>query len=166
MIKFLRLQPSFTIDTSMPAKSVIERMRLAFKSPELQGMAVAASMCVDYKIEQQHRRFWSPHLSVQVSDTEAGSRLHCRFAPRPEIWTMFMAIYFVVLILMFAASIYGYVQWWMGDTPWTLVAIPIGAATIAGLHVASLVGQNLSTDQMILLRDRLERTLTVAEVAT
>lgn len=160
MWKWLRLQPAFTIDVPVDSDELLRRAKSVFAEPTFRGIAKTASMCIDYPIEQADQRFWSPHLSVQVSPTETGSQLHCRFAPRPEVWTMFMAIYFVVLILMFAASIYAYVQWWMGDATWALLMVPIGIGLITTLHVASQIGQGLSSDQMELLRGRLNQTLT------
>jgi hypothetical protein len=131
-----------------------------FIEPSFRDIAKTAAMCIDYTVEIADRRFWSPHLSIHVSPTETGSQLHCRFSPRPEIWTMFMAIYFVVLILTSAAAIYAYVQWWMGDPPWALLAFPIGVSLIVSLHVGSQIGQSLSNDQMELLQNRLDQTLT------
>ncbi|MGB7328066.1 MAG: hypothetical protein WBD31_24535 [Rubripirellula sp.] len=170
MIKFLRLQPGFIIDAPYASDEVVKKMRAALKTPDMSGFADAASMCFDYKIESASQRFWSPHLSVQVSDANVSkststARLHCRFAPRPEIWTMFIAIYFVILILMFAALILAYVQWWMGGSPWAIAMIPLGIISIAVLHVASQVGQSLSSDQMTLLQSRLDQTLAAAGIA-
>ena len=73
-----------------------------------------------------------------------------------------MAIYFVALIGVFAAVITGYVQWILGMSPWSLLGIPVGIVMVVSLHLASLVGQNLSFDQMELLRSHLDRTLTIA----
>ncbi|QDT03595.1 hypothetical protein K227x_19790 [Rubripirellula lacrimiformis] len=159
MRQWLRLQPSFLIESDLPASEVILRVRKALQQPDLRPFAETASMCIDYKIAAADQRFWSPHLSVQVTDTESGSQLHCRYAPRPEIWTMFMAIYFVVAILVAGAAVYGYVQWWMGDRPWALLMIPTGLLLILGLHIASQIGQSLSADQMELLKERLDQTL-------
>lgn len=166
MWKWLRLQPSFTIDVPVDSDELLRRVKRLFAEPSFRGIAKTASMCIDYTIELADQRFWSPHLSVQVSSTQTGSLLHCRFAPRPEVWTMFMAIYFVMLILMFAASIYAYVQWWMGDAPWALLMMPIGVVVIATLHVASQIGQGLSGDQMELLRGRLDQTLAAIGTAS
>ncbi|TWU55161.1 hypothetical protein [Rubripirellula reticaptiva] len=170
MIKFLRLQPGFTIDAPYASDEVVKKMRTALKTNDMTGFADAASMCFDYKIEPASQRFWSPHLSVQVSDANDSdstsmARLHCRFAPRPEIWTMFIAIYFVILILMFAAMILAYVQWWMGGQPWALAMVPLGIVFIVVLHVASQIGQSLSSDQMTLLQSRLDQTLAIAGIA-
>ena len=75
---------------------------------------------------------------------------------------MFMAIYGVSGICSFAGAIYGYVQWFMGSTPWALLIVPTGVVVIVILHFASQIGQNLSADQMKLLRDRFDRTLEIA----
>lgn len=161
-MKLLKLQPTFTLDVPIPADQAITQIRRAINTAELRGHADAAGACVDFKIAPEERRFWSPHLSVQCSDTESGSQLVARFSPRPEIWTMVMAIYFVVMIAIFAAGIYGYVQWFMGDRPWALLVIPFGVMIILGLHVASLIGQSLSADQMTLLRQRFDRAIAIA----
>ena len=126
------------------------------------GHAVSAGHCLDFSIEESDRRFWSPHLSVQVSESESGSEVFGRFSPRPEIWTMFMAVYFVTATIVFGAAIYGYVQWTLGTSPWALVIVPIGVVTILVLHLASLIGQGLSVDQMGLLRSRLDRAMEIA----
>ncbi len=60
------------------------------------------------------------------------------------------------------AMIVGYVQWSLGYSPWSLSAVPIGIVIILCLHVASIIGQGLSADQMTLLRGRLDRALEMA----
>ena len=73
-----------------------------------------------------------------------------------------MALYFMAAFIICCAAIYGYVQWFLGHRPWSLVVIPIAALVIVSLHAASLVGQRWSSDQMVDLRQRLDRTLTAA----
>ena len=73
-----------------------------------------------------------------------------------------MALYFAAAICIFGAAIYGYVQWFLGSNPWALLIVPISLLTIVALHVASMIGQSLSSDQMELLRGRLDRTLEIA----
>jgi len=158
----LKMQPTFTLDAPLSADEAVRRLRQALTDPQLKGHAIYAGRCIDFQVEATDQRFWSPHLSVQVGDTESGSRLYCRFSPRPEIWTMFMAIYAVVLTCVFGAMIYGYVQWFMGSAPWSLVIVPVGSLLIVGLHFASLVGQSLSSDQMERLRGRLDHAVEIA----
>ncbi|WP_202617329.1 hypothetical protein [Roseimaritima sediminicola] len=161
----LRMQPTFTIDLPLDAPQAAARLRTAARSDELCAHVMAVGTCLEFPVVATEQRFWSPRLSVQVEPHGDGSRLHARYSPRPEIWTMFMAIYGVMLILMFAATIYGYVQWMFGRSPWGLLALPAGASIIFGLHLASLVGQSWSVDQMQQLRERLDRAIELAFAA-
>ena len=159
----LKMQPTFTLEVPGKAEQALVELRRAIKSPELEGLAESAGPCLDFKIEAADRRFWSPHLSISLSDHESGAtEIHGRFSPRPEIWTMIMAVYFGTLTLAFFAAIYGYVQWSLGHTPWALIVVPTGIALIAALHLASLIGQGLSSDQMELLRSRFDRAVEIA----
>ncbi len=156
------MQPAFTRDVPLGADEVMAKVRKAIRTPGICEHVASAGHCVDFKVGPAEQRFWSPHLNVQVSDLDSGSELYCRFSPRPEVWTMFMAVYFLAGFCMFTAAIYGYVQWFLGERPWSLVVIPIAAIVIAGLHLASLIGQQLSADQMEQLQERLDRTLDYA----
>lgn len=158
----LRLQPAFTIDIPVDKQTAINRLKKAIHNESLRGLAESAGTVFDFKIEPKDRRFWSPHLSAQFSPTETGSQLFARFSPRPEIWTMFMACYFVIAILISLAAIVGYVQWSLGYAPWSLIAVPVGVILIAAMHVGSLIGQSLSADQMELLRGRLDQAVELA----
>lgn len=158
----LKMQPSFAVAIPTTADQAMIEIRKAIESSPIHSHAQSAGHCVDFKIPDQDQRFWSPHLSVQVSDTDAGSRLFGRFSPRPEIWTMFMAIYFFAAIVGFGSIIYGYAQWALGSSPWALIGLPIGIFVILGLHIASVIGQNLSSDQMTLLRSQLDQALEIA----
>jgi hypothetical protein len=161
-MKSLKMQPTFRLNVPDHADQAMIKIRRAIKSPELSDHVVSAGQCVDYKIETSDRRFWSPHLSVQLYDTESGAEVFGRFSPRPEIWTMFMAFYFAAAFTIFCALIYGYVQWTLGSKPWALILVPICVLIIITLHAASLIGQGLSSDQMQLLRSRLDRTMEIA----
>jgi hypothetical protein len=125
---------------------------------ESQGIrcrGTAARRCAELFVAESERRFWSPHLSIQVEDKDNGSVLSGRFSPRAEVWTLIMFVYFLMAFAVVFGSAYGYVQWLLGETPWGLLAVPAGIAVIVLLHIASIVGQRLSEDQMEMLRERL-----------
>lgn len=165
----LTLQPTFEIDVELPLDEFMPRMRQALSRDELRGQAITVGNCIDFTVDADQQRFWSPHLTVQVSPgnseqiqnpTSANhSKLYCRFSPRPEIWTMFMAIYAIILGSIFIAAVYGYVQWILGNSPWAALAVPVGFAMIAALHVGSKMGQSFSSDQMHTLKQRLNSAI-------
>lgn len=165
MTNQLQMQPTFRVELPWNFDESKRRLRSAIGSDELSSHANAAGSVIDYQIDQTEKRFWSPHLSVQLNRSEAAesTEAYCRFSPRPEIWTMVMAIYMVATCCFFGAMIFGFVQWAMGNTPWSLIVMPIAVLVIAGLHVASMVGQGWSRDQMQLLRSRWDRTVEIAK---
>ena len=72
---------------------------------------------------------------------------------------MFIFVYFVMTFAIFFGAAFGYVQWTLDYSAWGFLAVPIGILVIALLHVASLVGQRLSSDQTVQLRDQLDLLL-------
>lgn len=159
------LQPSFVMHVPYTADETVRRLRAAIADPEFSGLAQSAGRVVELKITAAERRFWSPHLSVQIGNDSLGqttatdpagpvAHLVGRFSPRPEIWTMFMAAYLSTTFCIASAAVWGYVQWFMGNAPWALLGIPIGVVIVLALHAMSLTGQSLSRDQMELLRDQ------------
>ncbi|UCD25877.1 MAG: hypothetical protein JSW51_08045 [Gemmatimonadota bacterium] len=151
------MRPTFSVELPLSADEAIERIRAEIASSQLNTMS--AGRCAEFRVAESERRFWSPYLSVQVQDTPEGSLLRGRFSPRPEIWTMFMFVYFVMTFAIFFGAAFGYVQWAMGDSPWGLLAVPGGILVIVLLHAASLVGQRLSSDQTVELREALDLVL-------
>ena len=158
----LEMQPTFVLNVADSVDLALAKLRRAIQSPELASHAESAGPCLDFKIAPHERRLWSPHLSVQLSESSDGTELYCRFSPRPEIWTGVMVSYFGAVFVMFVAAMYGYVQWYLGEWPWALLAIPIAGLLIGALHTASLVGQRWSADQMQLLRMRFDRAMEIA----
>ena len=160
----LQMQPSFRVELPWEVEEAKNRIKRAIQSDELSDCADSAGKVIDYKIAASDQRFWSPHLSVQLygTDQAQSTEAFCRFSPRPEIWTMVMAIYMVAACCLCGSLIFGFVQWAMGNRPWSLIVVPISILLIVGLHLASLVGQGWSRDQMHLLRSRWDRTLELA----
>ncbi|MDM4017333.1 hypothetical protein [Roseiconus lacunae] len=161
----LEMQPTFRVQLPWQMDETKRRIRAAVRSQEMAPFAETAGTVVDFKVDPSERRFWSPHLSIQLnpSDSQKSTEAFCRFSPRPEIWTMVMAVYLMAACTMFGALIYGLVQWMMKDPPWAIAVVPVSLGVITGLHLVSVVGQNWSRDQMVVLKHRWERTLELAK---
>ena len=98
---------------------------------------MAAGRSADLLVDRSERRVWSPRLTVRIDDSPGGSIMRCRFSPRPDVWTGFMFVYFVVVILIVFGATLGYVQQVSDQAAWGYWAVPIGLPIIACIHVAS-----------------------------
>ena len=107
-------------------------------------------------VPEAERRVWSPWLSVTAeAGDRGGSLVRGRFSPHPHVWTLYMFLAFAIGFALLVGITWGYAQWAMDERPWALASVPLGAAALAGLYGASLVGQRLGADQM----DHLEAVL-------
>lgn len=154
-----RMRPTFTLELPLPADEAILRIHEELDTPELRESTMIAGRHTEFLVDESERKVWSPRLTVRIDDAPGGSTLRGRFSPRPDVWTGFMFVYFlVVFVIVFGATL-GYVQQASDQTAWGYWTVPIGLLIIAGIHVASYVGQRLGADQMRELRGRLETVL-------
>ncbi len=158
-IDVARLRPKFDIELSVPADEAIERIRRGLDSPELNRTTMSAGRHAEFHVEGLARKVWSPRLTVQVEDAPGGSSLRGRFAPRADVWTGFMFVYFLVVFLILFGATLGYVQQVSDETPWGYWAIPGGLLVIGGIHALSYLGQRRAADQMRQLRGQLDAVM-------
>jgi hypothetical protein len=155
----LKMRPTFAVDLPLPADEAAERISEGLEIHDSEGPSASLGRCTEFSVPRRDRRIWSPHLSVQVEDAGSASLLRGRFAPRPEIWTFLMFLYFTTGTLAFFGAMYGYAQWMIGQRPWALITVPAGLSVIALLHGTSVLGQVRARHQMEHLRGRLNGVL-------
>jgi len=131
------MRPQFSVELPVPVDEAVLRLREGLEAPELHGSSMAAGRSADLLVDRSERRVWSPRLTVRIDDSPGGSIMRCRFSPRPDVWTGFMFVYFVVVILIVFGATLGYVQQVSDQAAWGYWAVPIGLPIIACIHVAS-----------------------------
>jgi hypothetical protein len=112
--------------------------------------------CAYFFVDEEERKIWSPHLSIQVEPEGDGSILRGRFGPHPELWTLYMFLYTAVGFLAVMGLILGFVQWQSDMTPWGYWGVAGGVPGILLLYGISATGQKLSAHQMEELKDRVD----------
>lgn len=138
----------------------MQRLRTRLpECPHCTGTAVGRH--VELYVPENQRKIWSPWLSVSAEPDSAGSRLRGRFGPHPHIWTWYLFCAFAIGFGLLVGSTWSYAQWALDQTPWALLAIPIGFTAGMTLWLVSKLGQRLGHDQMSHLRYALEQ-LTIA----
>ncbi len=103
------LRPRFEIDLENDAAFVLQKFSEAFKKEEcnLLGNIVDGHIFIGVSKKDEH--FWSPQLHLEIIEaSENTSTLKGLFGPKPQVWTLFMFVHFVVGIsfLGFAVMLY------------------------------------------------------------
>ena len=91
------LRPRFTIDLNEKNTEVINRFSNKFKDDncKFRGSIVDEHVFISVSIKDEH--FWSPQLHLEILEKEENkSLLKGLFGPKPQVWTLFMFIHFVI----------------------------------------------------------------------
>jgi len=155
-----RLRPTFTVPIRVDRQVAVEAIRARLTDDErFAGRWRGKGRWAELYVPHEQRRFWSPHLSIRLDEEAGRCTLFGRFAPHPEIWTLFMFFYIGIAFLAVFGAILGYVQWVSSESAWGLWAVWIGLPLLALIHAAGAVGQRLGQDQMAALKEELDRVL-------
>ncbi len=153
------MRPKFVIRVALPAEEVLQRMDhfFAHGSRKIRGRVLGRHMYLTVPRERQ--RFWSPTLDVDVLPDERGCELRGYFGPLPNVWTMFLAMYAVLILVGGAALLIACSQFILGQSPSALLALPLCILLAGLLYLASLSGQKISADQIREIRTALDAQL-------
>jgi hypothetical protein len=145
------MRPSFEIPLSAAAAvALFERLQrdLAAAPDRYRGQVVKGHAIVHLPPGQG--TLLSPQLSLDWDpETET---LNCRFAPRPNVWTLFIGTYILLGIGGLAGAMYGLSELILDRWHWSLAAPPVALALIAFVYGAAVIGQGLTVDEMFAMR--------------
>jgi hypothetical protein len=160
------MRPRFRLEVPEPPDAVVGRIDERLKLPDssCSGMVAENHHVVELRVHERDRHFWSPALSVTVTDdADSGSVIHGLIGPDPNVWTLFAMLYMGILTFLAGVGIFGLIQWWLDLTPWGLYLVPVLLVALVAMYGISRIGQKLATPQTIVLRAFLEEALDLPE---
>ncbi len=152
------IRPRFEVPLSTSPEETIAAMRARLRD-QFRPCSTSAGRCMELFVEESERSFWSPHLSVQLEEAESGSVLHARYAPHPEVWTMFVFLYSAFGFLALVGLGWAFAQYLLGRSLWGLLLTVGSLLAILALHQGARIGQRLTSGQMESLHERLDHLL-------
>ncbi len=106
------LRPRFRIDFEESEKDLIERFKNNLNDGECKycSKIVDQHIVIDVPFDEDH--FWSPQLNIEIVKGESSeSIVKGLFGPKPQVWTFFMFLHFVVGITFLIFLTLLYVRW-------------------------------------------------------
>jgi hypothetical protein len=152
-----RIRPTFSIALVPDPDRAMEEFRSRLADTPHVECTRSKGRCAEFFVEEDQRTIWSPHLSIQLESMGEGALLRGRYGPHPELWTLYMFLYFLMGLLATLGLILAFVQWQSGMDAWGLWIGGIGLAGGGGLYLISAMGQKLSAHQMEDLKGRVNR---------
>ena len=106
------LRPRFTIDLDENSPQVIEKFKTFLKKNDCKYPSRFSDGHIIVDVPKKEEHFWSPQLNIEIVDKEKNkSELKGLFGPKPQVWTLFMFIHFIVGISFLIFAVMLYVNW-------------------------------------------------------
>lgn len=160
---FFSMRPTFEVQVPHPKVELVRLVQAELRQPPWNSTSLVFDDYAELHIPPSERRYWSPHLSLSFDGDESYTRVHGRFAPRQEVWTLVWIIYLALAFTAFFALIFAYAQWTLGQSTWVGMVAGAAIAGIGILYVISYIGQQLSSDHMLTLRTNWSSILEAAQ---
>lgn len=93
----IHLRPRFSIDLSVNRDILLEKFKSTIKDSSCKFDGKISGFHIFLSIPKKEDHFWSPQLSLELVEAENGTTiLKGLFGPKPQIWTFFMFVHFVI----------------------------------------------------------------------
>jgi hypothetical protein len=149
------LRPRFTINLQENSEELLQRFTNEFKKEDCVFLGNIVDSHIFISVSKKDEHFWSPQLHLEIiEETENTSLLKGLFGPKPQVWTFFMFIHFVIGISFLGFSVLLYTRISLNKSivfPLTMVLVLPFVWTI--LYFLGKIGKDTGKKQMKKLHD-------------
>lgn len=155
----IQIRPQFQSVVSCPPARTMRHLKreLIQQNAPCTGTFYDRHAILSMPGEEQH--FWSPQLSLDFDSHTDGTLVRGLFAPKPSVWTMYVAAYAFLGFGGLIGLIFGTSQMSLGMEANALWSVPFAAVLAVMVYGTAWVGQRLSREQMATMRAFLDKTL-------
>lgn len=153
-----RMRPTFTLTIDEAPDAIFARISERLARDDCPVSGLVARHHVELTTCRARRHTWSPILVVEPDpNAPEGRGLRGRFAPHPNVWTGFMALYGILSMGAIGATMFGLIELRLDMPPWALLGAPLAIVVGAFVYGAAFIGQGLGADEMYEMRSFLDR---------
>ncbi|HBJ37432.1 MAG TPA: hypothetical protein DDZ51_22295 [Planctomycetaceae bacterium] len=163
-MQWFRLRPTFEIQLDIDRSEAMRRIQTHYDSLGPIHSMFLHGEYGEFHLASAEHRLWSPHLSFYVDQQGDQALIHGRFAPRLEVWAFVWVVYLAMAFSAFFGVALAYSQWSLGGSAWGGWVAVVAIVAIFTLYAVAHIGQQLSSDQMHTLRDRMDTFLRDAKI--
>ncbi len=156
------LRPRFEISFTETREELLMKFKKRIKEKDYQFIIKVIDYHIIVDIPRDENHFWSPQLHMEIVDDvlNNGSILKVLFGPKPQVWTMFMFLHFIIGTLFIGALVMFYSGWSLnGNTDFPIISMIVLIVIWMAMYFGGRYGRSLGKDQMTILYDFMSETL-------
>jgi hypothetical protein len=149
------LRPRFTIDLDLNCNKILEDFSAEFKKEDCTFLGSIVDGHIFISVSKKDEHFWSPQLHLEIlEETENTSLLKGLFGPKPQVWTLFMFIHFVIGISFLGFGVFLYTRMSLNESIIFPMVMMVVLPFIWGvLYFLGKIGKDTGKKQMRGLHD-------------
>jgi hypothetical protein len=149
------LRPRFSIDLQENATQLFERVANALKKEDCNFKSSVSDGHFFVDVAEKESHFWSPQLQFEIVELdENSSAIKGLFGPKPQVWTLFMFVHFIVGTAFLCFAIMTYVKYTLEESLFFPVVMLIVLPLVwMLLYLLGNVGKETGKHQMKKLHD-------------
>ena len=155
------LRPRFTIELKENKQKVLNCFadELKKETTKFRGNFVDGHLFISVSKKDEH--FWSPQLHLEILEkTEKTSTLKGLFGPKPQVWTLFMFIHFIIGFSFLAFCVVLYTKFSLKESLFFPITMMIVLPFIwIILYILGKLGKDTGKNQMKDLHDFMIKTI-------
>jgi Na+/melibiose symporter-like transporter len=149
------LRPRFSLEVAEKDTVVLKRIQEALSETKKKYKSKQVDYHLFIDVPDSEAHFWSPQLHIEIEEmSDKSSLVKGLFGPKPQVWTLFMFIHFVVGGTFLAFGVMFYVKYSLGESvvfpAVMLITLPIVWVL---LYVFGRLGRDTGKKQMKSMHD-------------
>ena len=104
------LRPRFVLSSKKSQEKVLEDFLEEKNKKEQEFSIKIVDEHIFIDVSQKDSHFWSPQLHLEIFQEGSDTKIKGLFGPKPQVWTFFMFLHFVVGIAFIGAGVWAYVN--------------------------------------------------------
>ena len=149
------LRPRFSIDLEENSKVIVQRIKSQLSKDDCQFRSKISENHIFIDILENKNHYWSPQLHFEVIKVdEKSSIIKGLFGPKPQVWTLFIFIHFIIGIsfLVFCIQLYSRIS--LNESVFFPIIMMIVLALVwVLLYFLGKIGKSTGKNQMRELHD-------------
>ena len=151
-MRFTSMRPTFETQLPCSINEALLRIGVELKRTNRENTWLLFDQYAELHLPECNVRYWSPHLTLSFEGDGSQTRIHGRFAPRQQVWTLVWVLYLLLAFSAFFLSMFEIAFRMMGQSSWFGVAGLMALLGVGVIYFVSQIGQQWSEDQMISLK--------------
>ncbi len=155
------LRPRFSIECNQPQDAILKKFQENLKSGDCLycSKIVGEHIFIDVPKEKAH--FWSPQLHIEIEEMPGDKTVvKGLFGPKPQVWTLFMFVHFILGIAFLSFAMMAYSKWSLkSNYTFALTMVIVIPIIWIFLYFLGQMGKKSSKNQMEALHDFMWNTL-------